>query len=306
VKCRNSRLFGRDPLPVAAPGPMPKPPQKFDAESVRAEWDAAADAYADAQATGRDYYRFDFFGPAQVALCGDVRGRRLLDVGCGTGYFAREMALRGAMVTALDVSPGMLAHAQSLEAKAPLGIRYLNGDAARLQDYVGSSSFDMATSCLALQDMPDIARVLRSIHDVLSPGGRLVASIAHPCSDTPCRRWAKTASGEAMALYRSLLRSRATRVRVEGLAVRVQDFRLSRNARGLVRMAARRRFCGARPARACPHGSGLAGASRSRGCDASTVLPPVRSGANEVGARQAFEEACWRQALILQAIVPAS
>ena len=175
---------------------MPEPSQKFDAESVRAEWDAAADAYADGQATGRDYYRFEFFGPAQVALCGDVRGRRLLDVGCGTGYFAREMALRGARVTALDVSPGMLAHAQSLEANTPLGIRYLNGDAARLQDYVGASSFDMATSCLALQDMPDIANVLRSIHDVLVPGGRLVASIAHPCSDTPFRRWAKTASGE--------------------------------------------------------------------------------------------------------------
>jgi len=174
---------------------MPVRSERFDAASVRDEWDTAADAYAEAQATGRDYYRLEFFGPAQFALCGEVQGLRLLDVGCGTGYFAREMARRGAVVTAVDLSPRMLAHARESESAAPLGIRYLNGDAARLRDYVDAQSFDMATSCLALQDMPDIPKVLRSIHGVLTPGGRLVASIAHPCSDTPFRAWAKDASG---------------------------------------------------------------------------------------------------------------
>ena len=102
---------------------------------------------------------------------------------------------RGAVVTAVDLSPGMLAHALKWESTAPLGIRYLNGDAARLREYLDEESFDMVTSCLALQDMPDIPKVLRSIHGVLAPGGRLVASIAHPCSDTPFRAWAKDESG---------------------------------------------------------------------------------------------------------------
>jgi 2-polyprenyl-3-methyl-5-hydroxy-6-metoxy-1,4-benzoquinol methylase len=87
---------------------MPERSEKFDADSVRKEWDAAADAYAEEQATGRDHYRLQFFGPAQVALCGEVRGLRLLDVGCGSGYFAREMACRGAVVTAVDLSPPIL------------------------------------------------------------------------------------------------------------------------------------------------------------------------------------------------------
>src|SRR5437667_10148856 len=107
---------------------MPERAEKFDAGSVRDDWDIAADAYAEGQATGRDYYRLEFFGPAQVALCGEVHGVRLLDVGCGTGYFAREMACRGAIVTAVDLSPRMLAHARNSESTAPLGIRYLNGD----------------------------------------------------------------------------------------------------------------------------------------------------------------------------------
>jgi SAM-dependent methyltransferase len=174
---------------------MPERADRFDAASVRADWDHAADAYAESQAARRDYYRFEFFGPAQVALCGDVRGLRLLDIGCGTGYFAREMARGGASVTGVELSPAMLRHAHDIESRQPLGIRYLAGDAAHLQELVPSASFDITTSCLALQDMPDIPRVLRAVHTVLVPGGRFVTSIAHPCSDTPFRVWEKDAAG---------------------------------------------------------------------------------------------------------------
>jgi hypothetical protein len=71
---------------------MPARSEQFDAASVRDEWDTAADAYAEAQATGRDYYRLEFFGPAQVALCGEVQGLRLLDVGCGNAIAMRARA----------------------------------------------------------------------------------------------------------------------------------------------------------------------------------------------------------------------
>jgi ubiquinone/menaquinone biosynthesis C-methylase UbiE len=175
---------------------MPKRAERFDAESVRRSWDHAAEAYAEAQASGLDYYRLEFFGPVQVALCGEVHGLRILDVGCGTGYFAREMAQRGASVTAVDISPGMIDHALRLEAKTPLGIRYIVHDAARLADVFPPESFDMATSCLAIQDMPEIPRVIEAIRSVLVPGGRLVASIAHPCTDTPFCEWAKDESGQ--------------------------------------------------------------------------------------------------------------
>ena len=81
---------------------MEERPARFDAASVRESWDRAADAYAQGQASGRDYYRYEFLGPEQVAICGDVGELRLLDVGCGNGYFAREMAQRGARVTAIE------------------------------------------------------------------------------------------------------------------------------------------------------------------------------------------------------------
>ena len=170
-------------------------PEGFEARSVRAAWDAAADAYAEAQSTGLDYYRLDFFGPAQLALCGEVGGYHVLDVGCGTGYFARELARRGASVRGIDISLRMIEHARRAEEAEPLGVTYVVDDAANLGAHFDPESFDLAAACLSLQDMPRIPDVLRAVRTVLRPAGRMVASVAHPCTDTPFREWAKDASG---------------------------------------------------------------------------------------------------------------
>jgi ubiquinone/menaquinone biosynthesis C-methylase UbiE len=175
--------------------PAPSRQPRFDAQSVRESWDRAADGYDAAQSSGLDFYRYDFFGPAQVAMCGDVRGMRLLDVGCGSGYFAREMATRGARVTGVDISARMIGHAARHAAEAGLEIEHRVGDATQIAAQFAAGTFDMATSCLALQDMPDVPAVLRGVHAVLRPGARFVASITHPCTDTPFRRWERDAAG---------------------------------------------------------------------------------------------------------------
>ncbi len=174
---------------------MPDRSPRFDPDAVRRAWDRAAEPYTAGQASGLDHYRYDFFGPAQVAICGDVRGLRLLDVGCGSGYFAREMASRGARVTAIDISPRMIELARRHELESPLGIEYQDVDAAELAGLRLAGSFDMATSCVALQDMPRVDHVFAAVREVLGPGGRFVASITHPCTDTPFRQWERDASG---------------------------------------------------------------------------------------------------------------
>jgi SAM-dependent methyltransferase len=168
---------------------MPKPIARFDAESARDSWDRAADVYSDGQASGRDYYRYDFFGPAQLELCGDVRGLNVLDAGCGNGYFSRALANRGARVTGIDLSPRMIERAKQQEKAEPLGIEYRVLDAAALPAGFGPQSFDMVTSCMALLDMPNVDKVFRGVHALLRPGCRFVASITHPCTDTPHRVW---------------------------------------------------------------------------------------------------------------------
>jgi ubiquinone/menaquinone biosynthesis C-methylase UbiE len=125
---------------------------------------------------------------------------RLLDVGCGSGYFAREMARRGARVTGVDISPRMIEHARQHEAASPLGVEYVVGDAAEIASQFAAGAFDIVTSCMALQDMPDVPAVLRSVHTMLRPRGRLVASITHPCTDTPFREWRRDELGQKRCL----------------------------------------------------------------------------------------------------------
>lgn len=65
------------------------------------------------------YQRFDWV----MERCGDVRGRRICDVGCGSGRFVAELARRGAQVTGVDVAPEMLKLAAALVAEAGVADR---------------------------------------------------------------------------------------------------------------------------------------------------------------------------------------
>jgi SAM-dependent methyltransferase len=89
----------------------------------------------------------------------------------------------------------MIGFAREAEQREPLGIDYRILDAADLETALDGQTFDVATSCLALQDMPDVPRVLRGVHKLLRPGGRFVVSITHPCTDTPFRRWERDRGG---------------------------------------------------------------------------------------------------------------
>lgn len=173
---------------------------RFDAGSVREAWDAAADSYAGMQAAGNDFYRYEFFGPAMLEACGDVAGLEAIDLGCGAGYFSRRLAERRARVVGVDLSPRLLAHAREREEREPLGIGYREADAADAAALFPSASFDLATSCLSLLDMPEPAAVVRGAAALLRSGGRFVATIPHPATDCPHRRWIEDAEGRRVEL----------------------------------------------------------------------------------------------------------
>lgn len=92
---------------------------------------------------------------ALLDLAGDVSGMRLLDVACGQGRVARELAARGARVTGLDISAKLLAKARALEAGQPLGISYVHADAAAHRVLEGQA-FDGAVCNYGLTDIDDL------------------------------------------------------------------------------------------------------------------------------------------------------
>jgi SAM-dependent methyltransferase len=171
-----------------------------DPSTARALWDESADGYEDFISGGLDYYRTDFHGPALARVCGDVSGKDVLDLGCGQGWFTRVLAAAGARVTGVDWSPRMIAHAIAHEDEAPVGARYRVLDAADVATCFAPRSLDLITACMSLMDMPDPGRVLAAARALVRPGGRVIASVSHPATDTPHRRWARDADGAKRAL----------------------------------------------------------------------------------------------------------
>ena len=107
-----------------------------------------------------------------LGLLGDGPGR-LLDVGCGGGAHAVELAAHGWSVTGVDVS------AAQVELARVRGIDAVEADAAQLP--FEDASFDAAVSMFTHTDVDDFAAVLREVARVLRPGGRLVYLGVHPC-----------------------------------------------------------------------------------------------------------------------------
>ena len=180
-------------------------------ETVRANrswWDGeAVEYYAEhGEFLGDD----DFvWGPeglreADAHLLGDVRGRRVLEIGCGAAQCSRYLAGLGAQVVATDLSGGMLRKGLDLNrrvrsrqasgpADAPASVPLSPGspapvplaqcDAAALP--FREAAFDIVfTAYGVIPFVADSALVMRECARVLRPGGRLVFSTTHPI------RWA--------------------------------------------------------------------------------------------------------------------
>ena len=154
-----------------------------------AAWDAAAAAWDDFVETGLDYWRTEVHGPALLEACGDVRGRRVLDVGCGQGWFSRRLAERDADVVGIDFSAAQIANARRHEAAHSLGIEYRCLDATQIAAHWPPAHFDLVTSCMALHDSPNSAGILAACRQLLTPGGRVAFSIVHPVTAGPHSRW---------------------------------------------------------------------------------------------------------------------
>jgi SAM-dependent methyltransferase len=138
------------------------------------DYDSFAEGYTACNETSfvHPYYE----RPAMLALAGDVAGRRILDAGCGSGPLFAALRDRGAIVTGIDKSAGML----------ELARRRLGDDADLQVAQLGrplpfhADTFDDVTASLVLHYLEDWGPALAELRRVLKPGGRLIVSVDHP------------------------------------------------------------------------------------------------------------------------------
>jgi SAM-dependent methyltransferase len=131
--------------------------------------------------------------PVLQAMLPDLRGLRIVDLGCGFGWFCRWAASQGAArVLGLDLSEAMLARARSFAADER--VVYAQADLARLT--LPGGGFDLAYSSLALHYVADVGRLFAEVHRALAPGGWFVFSTEHPVFMAPSKPgWVLDAAG---------------------------------------------------------------------------------------------------------------
>ncbi|MEW2441823.1 class I SAM-dependent methyltransferase [Micromonospora marina] len=146
-------------------------------------WDADADSYQEAHGS--------FLGDVDLVWCpeglreadarllGDVKGTRVLELGCGAAAGSRWLDGQGADVTALDLSSGMLRQARLAAERSGVHVPLVQADALALP--FRSGTFDTAhTAFGAVPFITDTEALMREVARVLRPGGRWVFSVTHP------------------------------------------------------------------------------------------------------------------------------
>jgi SAM-dependent methyltransferase len=131
--------------------------------------------------------------PALRSLLPDLRGRRVLDLGCGFGWFCRWARQQGAShVLGIDVSERMLERARATTQDP--AVAYVKADMEDLE--LPAGSFDLAYSSLAFHYVENLESLVRIVHRSLLPGTSLVFSVEHPIFTAPAKPgWCHNADG---------------------------------------------------------------------------------------------------------------
>jgi SAM-dependent methyltransferase len=152
--------------------PQDETPIALDAyESLAGRYDALAPTKAH-----NAYYD----RPATLSLLPEVRGKRVLDAGCGPGIYSEWLLEQGAEVVAFDVSPKMIEYYQRRNGdRAPV----LLADLEKPLGFLSNASVDIVLAALSLDYVRDWRPTFREFARVLRERGYVVASLGHPAAD---------------------------------------------------------------------------------------------------------------------------
>lgn len=135
-------------------------------------------------------FRMYYIMPFTLEKLGEVKGKKILDLGCGEGGYSRALAQRGAFVTSADCSAVMIGYAEKKAKEEGLAIHHSVLNASDLSSFSGNY-FDAVLCSMMLMDVEDLDGTLKEIHRVLKPGGTVFISILHPCFKGKETKWIK-------------------------------------------------------------------------------------------------------------------
>ncbi len=147
--------------------------------NIEQNWNEMAKAYEDFTENPQSYsYKMEW--PYIEKMLPELKGKRILDLGGGTGRFALLLAkYQPASIEVVDISEEMLAIGRKKAADIQADIAFNKGDAADLKE-LPDGIFDFVFSSTTLHYLPDLFPVFSNIARLLKSGGRAVVSVMHP------------------------------------------------------------------------------------------------------------------------------
>lgn len=158
-----------------------KLPKKLQSTSKTTSWGKVQEWYDDYVEDPESYHQ-KVVEPNLIRIIGDISGKHVLDLGCGQGYFCRQFAKKGAVVSGVDVSPELIEKA--IQHSDGLQIRYVVSGAEDLFSFA-SQSQDIVVSVLATQNMRELDRVIAEVKRILKTEGRFYLILNHPAFRVP-------------------------------------------------------------------------------------------------------------------------
>ena len=136
--------------------------------------------------------------PIITEMLPDLKGKKVLDIGCGMGQHAMQYVKSGAeSVLGIDISEKMLGFAKENNSAENITYRQM-----AFEDlYCLNENFDVITSSLAFDYVEDFGELMKRIHGLLNENGYLVFSMSHPIStayDGVYDRYTRTEKGERL------------------------------------------------------------------------------------------------------------
>lgn len=151
--------------------------ERMKQDHLNREWTELAPAWIREAREGANPTRTGLLDEPMLEACGNVKGLRVLDCGCGEGRFCRLLAKGGAnYVMGLDLCGPMIEAANGMKSDRE---EYRVADVQDL-GFLDGATFDLAVSYLNQCDLPDFNANNREVFRVLRPGARFVVANLHP------------------------------------------------------------------------------------------------------------------------------
>jgi ubiquinone/menaquinone biosynthesis C-methylase UbiE len=149
-------------------------------DEVKEFWDRVADDWEIQVGDDGDSNRILNSDPILWKFLGEVKGKRILDAGCGTGYLTRKLTNKGALVTGVDISSKMIEIARQKSIETEFEIEYYVDSCSQLK-CCNDDVFDAIVSNYVLMDIPDLEGTIKAFDRVLKPNGIAIIIFSHPC-----------------------------------------------------------------------------------------------------------------------------